>query len=62
MTSYHKSEIINFSIGLTLAKSQGAGSKAKAAEIETDSKDCFIQIPAIHPDADKYDKHPLEQR
>lgn len=40
----------------------GAGSKAKAGEIEPDPEECFIQVPCIHPGAEKYDKRSTESR
>lgn len=40
----------------------GAGTKHKRAEIPVGEEDCYIQIPSIHPGADRYDEGSPEQR
>lgn len=39
-----------------------AGTKHKRAEIPVEEQDCYIQIPSIHPGADRYDEGSKEQR
>lgn len=40
----------------------GAGTRLKLAEVPVEDEDCYIQLPSIHPGADKYDQGSPAQR